>query len=412
MNTLHRTAICITALAALVAGAYGCSDDDSEGNASEIDSGRGGGGNENGNGGAQADASVSDGPVIDPDVAQGGSGPEEEACGTELLEATHRQVNVLLVIDKSGSMSEQPEGWSSADKWSALASALDEALSAVQEHMWFGMLLYPYPAESTAAACEQQIVESENWVDMAEGTTSVPTILSTLESITPSGGTPTAAALAQAYDYFTNGDGADLEGDKVVLLATDGAPNCNAELTCDATSCVPNIDGICPEEVTNCCDADPGQCLDDTATVGQIETLEQEGISTFVVGIPGSEAYATTLDEMALAGGVPNTEGTTDYFEVDVEGGAEGLADVLIEITRDLITSCELQLTSVPPDLDKVNVEIENERVPQEPENGWELDETTDPPTVVLKGETCSLVENEGVESIDITFGCPTELPQ
>jgi hypothetical protein len=402
MKTLRTWTSTLVAAAALVVAAYGCSDD-SEDQGSELD------------GGPATGGSSTDGTVL-LDASQGGAAgqgaaEQEETCGTEALEATYRQVNVLLVIDKSGSMTEEPPGWSSQDKWRALQSALDEALTAVQEYMHFAMLLYPYPAESTAAACEQQLVVSENWVDMAVGTTSVPSILSTLESIEPSGGTPTSAALLQAYEYFTTGDGAELEGDKVVLLATDGAPNCN-DLGCEADKCIVNIDGDCPEEVGNCCEGDPGQCLDHEATVQQIQQLLDEGIPTFVVGIPGSEDYADTLDAMAQAGGVPSTEGGTDYFTVDVEGGVEGLADVLIGITRELITTCELQLESNPLDRNKVNVEIDGQRIPKEPENGWDLDESTDPFTVVLKGDTCSRVQNEGVESVIITFGCPTVLPE
>jgi hypothetical protein len=402
MKTLRTWTSTLVAAAALVVAAYGCSgDDDDQG--SEVDGGPA-------TGGTSTDATV----LLD--AAQGGAAGQgaaehEETCGTEALEATYRQVNVLLVIDKSGSMTEEPPGWSSQDKWSALQTALDEALTAVQEYMWFGMLLYPYPAESTAAACEQEVVESENWVAMEVGTTSVLTILSTLESVEPSGGTPTSAALAQAYEYFTTGDGAELEGDKVVLLATDGAPNCN-DIGCEADKCIVNIDGDCPEDAGNCCEGDPGQCLDNDATVQQIQQLQEQGIPTFVIGIPGSEDYADTLDAMAQAGGVPSTQGGTDYFAVDLEGGVEGLADVLIGITRELITTCELQLESDPPDPGKINVEIDGERIVQESENGWELDKSTDPFTVILKGDTCTRVQNEGVESVTITFGCPTLLPQ
>jgi hypothetical protein len=355
MKTLRTWTSTLVAAAALVVAAYGCSgDDDDQG--SEVDGGPA-------TGGTSTDATV----LLD--AAQGGAAgqgaaEQEETCGTEALEATYRQVNVLLVIDKSGSMTEEPPGWSSQDKWSALQTALDEALTAVQEYMWFGMLLYPYPAESTAAACEQEVVESENWVAMEVGTTSVLTILSTLD------------------------------------------------IGCEADKCIVNIDGDCPEDAGNCCEGDPGQCLDNDATVQQIQQLQEQGIPTFVIGIPGSEDYADTLDAMAQAGGVPSTQGGTDYFAVDLEGGVEGLADVLIGITRELITTCELQLESDPPDPGKINVEIDGERIVQESENGWELDKSTDPFTVILKGDTCTRVQNEGVESVTITFGCPTLLPQ
>ena len=40
--------------------------------------------------------------------------------------------------------------------------------------------------------------------------------------------------------------------------------------------------------------------------------------------------------------------------------------------------------------------------------NGWKLDTGTDPPTIELLGETCEKVETEGVQSVEVLFGCPT----
>jgi len=413
-------------LAGAVATTYGCSDDTKGGQTSEIE----GGGGENGQDGTGGNPLVGDAggaglPNDGGPPAFEASADADEPCGAESVTATHTQVNVLLVIDKSGSMDDRmdPDGPETDDnpvKWSSMQTALTDALTAVQEHLWLGLVVYPYPAETTATACEMATDDSAIRVEVGEGTTTVSDILAEVSAIAPSGGTPTAAALAAALEYFTNGEGASLEGDKVVLLATDGGPNCDADLTCGPEACTTNLDGACPDGAPNdnCCDESiPGagaECLDAEGAVAQVQALQDAGIGTFVVGIPGSDLdeYVAVLNDMAEAGGYESPSGDASYYAVSAVGGTEGLTDVLIEITRELITSCELRLDSTPPDLDKVNVELDGNIVPQEDQDGWVLDTSTTPPTVRLVGTTCEHVEQEGAESVAITFGCPTVLPE
>lgn len=331
----------------------------------------------------------------------------EETCGSSPFESSRRPVNILLVIDKSDSMEETPTGFDT-DKWSAMKSALGTVLDASQEDISFGLELFPMPD-----GCDMPNGTDLN-VAVQPTEQSVPEILQALDETTPSGGTPTAQALQRALEYFTDGAGADLEGVNYVLLATDGGPNCSSEQSCDASSCTQNLEGTCPDGVSNCCDPDiagPGAeigCLDEEGALERIEALEEQGIITFIVGIPGSEDYASTLDNLATSSGAVNPDAPPQYFAVMASGGLDGLTAVFSEITTELITTCELQLESEPPDLGKLNVEVEGTTVPRGGEDGWELDVSTDPPTVVLQGQTCETMETEGVQSVQVVYGCPT----
>ena len=94
----------------------------------------------------------------------------------------------------------------------------------------------------------------------------VPRITEALDATSPGGGTPAAAALARARDYYTSGDGRNLSGDKYVLLVTDGVPTCNAAAVCDVTKCLPNLTPISePSPITNFCATAGGAiaCIDD-----------------------------------------------------------------------------------------------------------------------------------------------------
>jgi hypothetical protein len=337
-------------------------------------------------------------------------------CGGDAVAAEFKTPNMLVVIDKSGSMDDT--FGSTTKKWDAMKEALNAVLNASASQIAFGLELYPFPQDPSqpigldcgTRCCEHATTNAIN-VPIESGTTGVPKILSALNATGPGGGTPTAAALQRAYDYFTSGAGAQLQGDRFVLLATDGGPNCNAALNCTPDTCTSVMDGNCPD--TLCCAVnDPvahQQCLDDQEVLKQITALKNAGIPTFVVGIPGTEAYRTYLNQFAVAGGVPNTGGTDSYYNVDT---TQGLVDAFTDITRRLVTSCEIQLTQNPPDKLKVNVAVNCEVVAQtSPDgSGWTLNETTQPNTIVLSGPLCEWIQTNGAERIDVLMGCPTVL--
>jgi Mg-chelatase subunit ChlD len=349
-------------------------------------------------------------------AAGNGVAGEGGGCGKTDLAASPPEVSVLLVVDKSSSMSGTPDGFTE-NKWASLGAALGTALDAAKSNVAFGLDFYPFGDDrdpmATVEWCTMPTT-ADVLVPIGPGTTTVPTITDALADYAPAGGTPTAAALARALDYFTTGDGAALEGDRYVLLATDGGPNCNSSLECEAETCTLNMEGV--DCGGNCCDPNldpdgPTSCLDEDETVAQVEALADAGVKTFVVGIPGTQAYADTLDAMATAGLAENPEAPPSYYRVESMGGTEGLAEVLTRITRGVIRSCRLQLTSTPEDPDYeglLNVEIDGNDVPQMGDDGWVVDRTTEPPTIVLKGATCEHMESHGAEQVSITYGCPT----
>jgi hypothetical protein len=226
----------------------------------------------------------------------------------------------------------------------------------------------------------------------------------------PGGGTPTAAALERALQYFTEGDGLLLEGEKYVLLATDGGPNCNYDNACEADTCTPNLDGAPQCADGNCCDGAGEFCVDDSGVTEQIEALQAAGIDTFVVGIPGTEEYADYLDAFARAGGVPNQGGTRDYFAVSGALGVTGLTDVLTTITTALVTSCEITLAEPPAQISLVNVAIDCEVVRKEgvDGSGWEFDDPANPRSVIVHGPACDDLKANGARRVDVVYGCTT----
>jgi hypothetical protein len=388
----------------------------SSGGAAGSSSGAGG---SSGDAGSESGTGGSSGAGAAPQMCTSLAGLEN--CGFQTVGATFKRVNLLLVVDKSGSMDDPIGG---VEKWDALKQALGTALPNVQARVNLGLEMFPKkavpsPCTDIEPCCELPAGSDAINVPVGAGEETVPRILEELDTTTPGGGTPTAGALKNAYDYFTTGAGKDLEGEKYVVLATDGGPNCNPQGSCatDASQCTLNMDGKCSQAPQNCCTTLVPKsqyfCLDDEATNAQLAALTAEGISTFVIGIPGTEQYASYLDQFAVSGGQPNPNamaGDPKYFAVSQEAGVAGLTQVFVDITTKLVQSCEIQLEMDPPDPNEVNVAVDCEVIPKTSQtgSGWELDGAVSPAKVMLKGPLCNYVETQGVGQIDVVFGCPT----
>jgi hypothetical protein len=423
-----RTLSFISALSLSLA--FGCSskktngDDDNPAGGSGFQVGTGGGSNLGGAGNA-GDTSL-------PDDYCGGL-LNTVQCGQTRLEADVRTVNMLLVIDLSKSM-EKPPLTGAQSKWQQMKVALSSTLKTVAKDIDFGLELFPYSGDASAPGvvgddsdpvigCNVPTGDDPNIaiaVDVAAGLDHVNNdILPVLESATPAGGTPTTKALEQAYNYFVTGRGKDLKGSKWVLLATDGAPNCNLGLSCEADTCTQNIDCQCGngcDTPINCCGGSGFICLDNQAAVSQVAKLQQAGINTFVVGVPGTEKFTSTLNSMAEAGGMPklNDPNGNSYYAVSAANSLEDLQAAFSEITTQLVKSCDVELKQSPPDPTRVIVAIDCNKVPPVDSNtpeeggadGFWIDYGPTPAHLRLTGTYCSTIRTQGATNLDVITGC------
>jgi hypothetical protein len=353
-------------------------------------------------------------------------------CGQTKLQADIRTVNMLLAIDESGSMADPPSATSTQSKWSEMTQALTQALPKFENDINFGLELFPFdpsgdidpssPDSSCTVAPDQTAIS----FPIDSGATHLQDIIAFVRNRAPAGGTPTAKALQQAYAYYVQGAGKDLKGSKLVLLATDGGPNCNAALQCDANACTYNMDNKCSGGGSlNCCqdNAQAPQnhynCLDDQSVITQITNLNKMGIGTYVIGIPGSEVYAATLDAMAVAGGVPNTTSTTghSYFAVSKDNALKDLQSALDGIITQLVKSCDIALNDSPLDVSTVQVVQDCTFIPPLPQykaptadsgvqDGFYVDYSTSPAHLIITGSYCDRLMMAGANHLDVIEGC------
>ncbi len=231
-------------------------------------------------------------------------------------------------------------------------------------------------------------------------------LLHKIGSYDPYGGTPTAATLTALQPTLSA-----LPGRTIVVLATDGAPNCNLAANCSAAECSLTIEkqsvqGKACTTSFNCCDSaivPDGQlsCIDGDATEAAVAALAAAGIDTYVIGMPGSEYYSTLLDRLAIAG---NTARPSPPLYYSTKSHQE-LTDAIRSIGVEVAISCTIELDEAPPDPELVNVYFDQTLIGYDELDGWAwLDEKT----VELRGAACAKLESGDVLQVQVVAGCPT----
>lgn len=319
-----------------------------------------------------------------------GVGPDGGVCDCIDTPLLVDPPTFYFVLDRSGSMTD-------ADKWNTVRAAVSEIVSSVGPRAKFGATVFP----GKAGTCDRgvEIMSIRNG-DSPSGTFG-PTnkfLVETTRALQAYGGTPTAPTL----DALVTPLGQN-PGKTYVILATDGGPNCSGA-TCGAESCILNIEGVdgCRPNGPSCCVDQAGLCLDGDATISAISRLKSANVPTFVIGVPGSQTYSNLLDRMAQAGGTAQ-QGAPAYYRVDKADKAD-LVAALRKVAAKIVATCTYDLREAPPDVNKLNVYLDEKVVPKDPTNGWKVDGKT----VTLLGDTCDKVLRGDVLGVRIILGCPT----
>ena len=330
-----------------------------------------------------------------------GVGPDGGVCGCSDLAPLSDPPNLYYVLDRSGSM--ETNG-----KWNTIRTVVANVMSSIGPRGLFAATVFP---ASNAGSSDSAACASGNEVfpltvgDSPPGTKGphYQAFLDALE-LEPVGGTPTAATLASLIHPLES-----LSGKTFVILATDGAPNCSDDFSCDTSQCTLNIesDDGCSTAGPSCCIPPNGigsNCIDAQATTDAITALKNAGVLTYVIGIPGSEAYASALDEFAVAGGT--ARGSEPQYYAVSTADQTAIQKTLSTVAAKIVGSCTITLSATPPDPSLVNVYFDEALVPQDPANGWVING----PTVTLEGTSCQSVLDGDVLDVRVIAGCPTVL--
>lgn len=330
----------------------------------------------------------------DNDAGEGDDGP---ACGTSEyeFELEAKTPSVMLVLDKSRSMSnywdhDGDANTSMISRWHSLVNVTEFVTDTFGDHIDFGAQLFP----SADAWLDEPINDMSCKVlgepEVAVGPGTGPAILAAIPDagdFSIAGGTPASAGVDSAVTHLQS---LDTDAPKAVILLTDGAPNCNPEVSADQTLFVYD-------------DRLPGK-------VG--EAFDVDGIPTYVVGINILDADDLTkpavnpieaISDAAIAGGAAR-EGDAPFYNTfnEIE-----LEDALWEVANRI--ECTVNLTETPDFPDQVMVNVGGSNYSQvgdcETDDGWTYVDPQTNDAVVLCGQACDDLQDTG--KVDVTFGCP-----
>jgi hypothetical protein len=317
----------------------------------------------------------SDGPdvsALDASIRDAGlDAPiDVRTCSRSVVLAPAR-AEVVLVLDRSGSMGRETLASTGMTRWAALREALSVALPPFDGVIELGATFYPEP---TMFLGVNTCVPSPA-LDLAIGAASTGSVLAVFDSFIAQGGTPTASALAVARSTLRPRAGLGIS--QTVVLATDGSPNCNPSDAAEPWF------GVGSEY---CADAgfDPVICIDDDATLAVIDGLRTDGVATYVIGMDVTDALLVdVLSRMARAGGRARA-GATPYYDIERPSDlVDALGDVAGRVTR-----CAL-VPSAPVDGAMGHLEIDGAVVPADGGSGEGWSEGPGG-TIELQGASCA----------------------
>jgi hypothetical protein len=325
-------------------------------------------------------------PIYSQDVAP----PTADAnCGITTNETKRPQVDVLLVLDRSlsmkysiaedcycsgaGSTTMTGAGCKNtttcSTRWDAIKSAMTTTLASTNYVNW-GLKFF-----STAKTANCTVTSDPEVLIAADSTDPAANIKAqakaradvqdAINNADQSLSTPTTAALNAATNYLKTLTDSNK---KIILLATDGEPNC----------------GGTPADINT---------TDDLGASDAAAAAKAAGFPVYAIGIGPK---VSSLTEVAKKGG------TTDYYPAT---SPDQLAAALSSISQ-LVGACTFTTDNAPTDPDNVAVYVNKEQVPKDAPNGWKYGATTQ--EIDLTGTYCDQMSSGDEATVQILFGCET----
>ncbi len=300
------------------------------------------------------------------------SGDVIEGCASQPLTLGKVPPDILMILDRSGSMALLPDGSSCGrastgcgplSKWAQVTQAVHEVVTATASTIRWGLKLFP---DANTCGVNDQVA-----VDVSlDNAAAIDAFIQAQPP--PGGSTPTRAALRSGANHLSNLPGLNA---RYIVLATDGLPNC--------------ADGI------------SASVPDADETIQAVQNIAQANIPVFVIGVGTIVEGEDTLRAMARAGGEAEATATV-YFPAST---TSELVKVLSTISA-ATTSCAFGLDAAPVRPDNLVVKAGTATIPRDPthQNGW--DYSGGPASIQLFGSWCNDIQSGTPPKVTAAMSC------
>ncbi len=285
-------------------------------------------------------------------------------CGAESFSLTAVPPNVMIVLDRSGSMDGDVKD-SDKPRWDVAKDAIELLVNAFNDAIRFGLVTYSACIDGQECSAGKIVVPLGNLnagpINGFLGGKDLDYLCNSGKPETSTGNTLYALIGEDSLQDPARGN--------AVLLITDGGEN---------DECQKNTDG--PQAAAKLLAQDPV-------------------VKTFVVGF--SDEVIDSLADIAAAGGTqtPYNANNPDTLEAALTAIAGAVA------------TCDFLLDSVPDDPGKVFVFFDDDPagVPNDPVDGWTYDPNTN--TISFHGAACEAIKSGAVIDVDVVCGCNVPVP-
>ncbi len=329
----------------------------------------------------------------------GGETTEDIPCDVQMATLKPVVPNMMLVLDKSGSMltlwdHDANVNTPSITRWNSLYQVVETVTGKFNDKVNFGANLFPNKSAQQVYNSNACLVNANVEIKVkAKNQAAILAGIPAANTMAIFGGTPAAAGMTSALAHLKT-----LPADvpRAVLLVTDGAANCGM--------------GLMPPPLFEKYDQNVHTIVGDAYTVDKIPTYVI-GINTLNVqsnaaqdGSPDNINPFTKLNELAVLGGTPKNDPNEKFYNADnqIELGA-----ALDAVIADAL-SCVIPLNPPPDKPEFTQVKINGVKVPKVnscAENGWVYTNPNGPyDAIELCGTACDNLKMVG--KADVNFFC------
>ena len=358
----------------------------------------------------------------------------DSGCASDVTSAQLTQVNILFLLDKSGSMGNDPNGgWANADsRWNPVVTTLDAFFSDPNSSGLYASLSFlPADGDNNAICTVANYSSGNSSIKVpltlldAAGRQSFLSILcpptgpQNPPCVVPAGGTPTLPALQGTIDYAVRVAQKFPESKTVIVFLTDGEPGYGYAYTGDAGTHVYGFYSC--DDLTDGCAVTPNTyppCVTPDAEVAKVAAVIQNAPANMIYLIGVGDLSATTMNIWAEA------SGNTALALQGIKDGATVASEIKTELQsiRSNHLSCDIAIPAPKAggsaDPNKVNMDYISggNAVTSLSRNDncnsasptWQYDNPTNPSRILLCPNTCPTVQQDPNGKIQVVLGCPT----